>query len=141
MRRRGGGFTLIEVLIVMVIVGILAAIAIPSYTQYVVRSNRAEARAQLLEAAALLQRVFTQNNAYPDDAWFQANAATLRQSPPTGAPKYTITVANPGGNATFTLTAAPTGTMAGDPCGDLTLTHTGARGRSGSEPLGNCWDK
>lgn len=134
MARRVRGFTLMEVLITMAIIAILAAIAIPNYTAYIVRSNRSEARQQLLEAAAFLQRSFTQNNQYPN-----ALPATMQQSPATGTARYNIAIANPGGNATFTLTATPTGTMAGDACGNLTVTHTGERGRSGAAPMDICW--
>ncbi|MCX8003464.1 MAG: prepilin-type N-terminal cleavage/methylation domain-containing protein [Burkholderiaceae bacterium] len=141
---RARGFSLMEVLVAMAIIAILAAIAIPSYTAYVQRANRSDAKTRLLEAAALLQRFFSQNNAYPDNAWFQANAGSLTRSPASGAAKYNISLANPGGPATFTLTATRTGSMAGDECGDLTLTHTGVRGianaAAGRSPE-DCWGR
>lgn len=131
---RARGFTLIEVLITVAILVLLAAIAIPNYTQYVVRTNRSEARQQLLEAAAFLQRVFTQTNQYP--AVLPAN---FQQSPATGAARYTITLAQPNGNVTYLLTATPTGQMAGDACGALTLNQTGVRTSVG--PLDTCWGR
>jgi type IV pilus assembly protein PilE len=134
MRDRSHGFTLMEMLITVAIIALIAAIAIPNYTQYITRSNRSDARAQLLEAAAFLQRCFTQNNNYTC-----ALPGTLVQAPATGTAKYTIAVANPGGNATFTLTATPTGSMTGDACGNLTVTHTGERARTGTAPVDLCW--
>ena len=63
-RRRQGGFTLIEVMIVVAIVAILAAIAYPSYLESVRKSKRAEARAQLMEAAQYMQRFYSQNDSF-----------------------------------------------------------------------------
>jgi type IV pilus assembly protein PilE len=139
------GFTLMEVLITMAIIAVLAAIAIPNYTAYITRSHRSEARQQLLEAAAFLQRCFTQNNDYRCAPTSPADmTAPFNQSPPAPAPaKYNIRVTAGGGNnsITYTLTAVPTGSMTGDPCGNLTLTHTGERGRSGSESMDMCWNR
>jgi type IV pilus assembly protein PilE len=132
------GFTLIEVMAVVVIVAILAAIAIPSYTQYVQRANRNEAQQTLLEAAAFLQRCFTQNNDYRC-----ALPAPFTQSPAApAAARYTIAISEGGGlgSTTYTLTATRAGTMAGDECGDLTLTHTGARGAvNNTRDAAECW--
>lgn len=138
-RRHAGarGFTLIEVMAVVVIVAILAAIAIPSYTQYVQRANRNEAQQTLLEAAAFLQRCFTQRNDYSCPL-----PPSFAQSPASGAARYTIAVTAGGvaGSTTFTLTATRTGTMAGDECGDLTLTHTGVRGAvNNTRDAAECW--
>ncbi|MCS6944635.1 MAG: type IV pilin protein [Sutterellaceae bacterium] len=141
---RARGFTLTEVLVTLAIIAILAALAVPAYTAYVQRAHRADAKTQLMEAAALLQRYFSQNNTYPDDAWFQANAGPLTRSPASGAVRYHISLANPGGPATFTLTATRTGSMAHDECGDLTLTHTGVRGianATGGRTAEDCWGR
>ena len=129
--RRLRGFTLIELMIVVVVVGILAAIAFPSYTRYVEKARRADAKSALLDASQRLERCYTQNNTYvgcpvagtsPDG--FYAIAATAQ----------TVTA--------FTLTATPvaTGPQAGDiRCGTYTLQSTGARAASGSLGTDLCW--
>jgi type IV pilus assembly protein PilE len=131
------GFTLIELMAVVVIIAILAAIAIPSYTHYVQRANRNEAQQTLLEAAAFLQRCFTQNNDYGCPL-----PGPFTQSPAPPAPaRYTIAISAGGaGSTTYTLTATRAGTMVGDECGDLTLTHTGVRGAvNHTRDPAECW--
>src|ERR1700754_1788282 len=58
------GFSLIELVIVLLIIAILAAIAIPSYRQYVIRANRVDAQRSLMDLAARQERFFYSNNAY-----------------------------------------------------------------------------
>jgi type IV pilus assembly protein PilE len=147
MKARHGGFTLMEVLVTVAIIGILAAVAIPAYTAYLSRANRSDARAQLLEAAAFLQRCFSQNNDYRcAPASPAAMAAPFAQSPPTGTAKYNISVTAGGGvgSTTYTLMATRTGSMASDECGDLTLTHAGVRGVASAvagRTAADCWGR
>lgn len=141
------GFTLIELLVAVAIIAILAAVAIPAYTSYVQRANRADAKTQLLEAAAFLQRCFSQNNDYRcAPAAPAAMVPPFHQSPATGAAKYNITVTAGGGegSTTYTLTATRTGTMTGDECGDFTLTHSGVRdivNASAGRTAAECWGR
>ena len=91
--KKNKGFTLIEVMIVVAIIGILAAIAYPSYDEYVKRGNRAEGQAFLNEVAARQERYFSQNNKYA------ASASDLNLPTPTGSEtgKYTLSIGTDNG--------------------------------------------
>ena len=129
----------------MAIIGILAAIAYPSYTAYVQRSNRAQLKTIMLENAQMLERFFTAANAYDVDA-AGATPAINVISPKLneGTLAYTITIAS---NATiFTLTATrdPVGPMAGDACGNFTLNQLGQKGlvpSTNTLTLSDCWSR
>lgn len=120
------GFTLIELMIAVVIVGILAAVAYPSYSEYVKKTRRAEAAAVLLEGAQVAERQFSQTGAY-------ANAPVPARSPSTGNAVYVIALVtdatNPlvqGGYA-ITATAVTGGVMAGDDCAGMSINGLGER--------------
>ena len=133
MKYASKGFTLIEVMIVVAIIGILAAIAYPSYDEYVKRGNRTEGQAFLSDVAARQERYFSQNNAYITDV---ANIAKLgvTANSPTG--KYSIVLAGGGGG--YTLTASNQFNDA--KCATLTLNAQGVRGSTGSRSDNNdCW--
>lgn len=134
---RARGFTLIEMVVVMTILAILTAIAIPSYWAFIARSNRSEARSQLLMAAAWVERWRTQSGSYLGAAL----PLTLTQSPPQGGPKYGIALPVLTAVA-YTITATPTpgGPMAGDVlCTSLSIDQTGLRTFTGTGTQDVCW--
>ncbi|MGP1629667.1 MAG: type IV pilin protein [Giesbergeria sp.] len=137
MHKQQRGFTLIEVMIVVAIVGILAAIAVPSYNEYIRRGHRADARAGLLQAAQWLERAATATGTYPLTGVFPAG---LKEIP---SDSYEISIVSADGS-TYTLTAAPSGGQVGDKCGSYTLTQAGVRNASPltkGATVETCWGK
>lgn len=123
-------------MIVVAIIGILSAIAYPSYTEYIRRGHRAEARAGLLQAAQWLERAATATGTYPLTAAFPASLEKLP------ADRYDISVVSDG--AAYTLTATRKGAQVGDKCGNYTLTQSGLRGANGATTgtiVTECWGK
>jgi len=131
------GFTLIEVMIVVVIISVLVAIAVPAYQNEANRSRRADAKISLLNAAQRLEQCFTATGTY---------VGCLNPAPPFPSNQlfYTITAAVPVTQSTYTLTATPTagGAQVGDAaaCATLTINQQGQQQATGPQAA-TCWQR
>ncbi len=131
---RSRGFSLIEVLVTCVIVGILAAIALPSYQKQIQKTRRSDAKSALIGAAGQMERYFTERSTYATATLGSGGvyAATTENG------YYTLSLANLSAT-TYTLLAAPAGAQTGDLCGTMSYTEQGVKGVTGSLPVTECW--
>ena len=141
MLRKKTGFTLIELMIVVAIVGLLTLLAWPSYQDYIKKGKRAEGKSALAQAAQAMERYFTNNNTYTVDLTAAGFKAYSGESAATSA--YTI-VAIAGTTGTiatsYILTAAPSSWDDTAACGDLTINQAGTRGVTGGAYTSvQCW--
>lgn len=121
------GFTLIELMIVIAIVAILAAIAIPSYQNQVQKTRRADAKTALLQMAQSMERCFTKTNDYGD------SSCPSDTESPDGFYDIVVTPQT----TSFTLTANAKGQQSKDTkCASFSITEKGTRTATGDE----CWD-
>ena len=139
-RTHSAGVSLVELLIAVAIVGILAAIAYPSYQAQVRRGARTDAKAELMEAAQELEKCFTRYGAYNNGACNAFNRINTNNRVSEGG-KYRITFQNVADPANrYVMQAALTFGQPPDPeCGILTLDESGLRNRLGTAPMNRCW--
>lgn len=131
------GFTLIELMIALAIVGILTAIALPAYQESVRKSQRTEAKGALLDLANRMEKYYTENNTYATAtlALVNANATTTPNA------YYNISISAQNANS-YSLLATP---AAGKPsakdtkCINYTLDSAGTRGNTGTGSVSDCW--
>lgn len=139
---RARGFTLVEVLVTMGIVGLIAAIALPSYRQSIRKSNRSDAQITLSRLATLEERYYFGNNSYTSDFADIVTGVTSGDPVNSDANHYTIVLTLTGSGTGWSMTATAIGDQAGDTdCAKLTLTSVGAKTAVNSSNAASlvCW--
>jgi type IV pilus assembly protein PilE len=137
MKTKQSGFTLIELMITVVIVGVLTAIAVPSYSSYVVKGSRSAAQTQLLQLANLQEKIYLNSSQYSASVTnaYNGTAATANGLGSTGQTqdgRYNLSVVTPTGGQTYTISATPVAGKSQASDGTITINESGKKTRSGN---------
>lgn len=131
------GFSLIELMIVVAVIGILAGIAYPSYQEYIARARRADAKTVLLENAQFLERFYSQNGTYVG-----ATLPVLESPKDGGAKFYDMSFVAAQTATAFQIQAVPKNAQAGDKCGSLRVNQTNQKSVFGATlDSATCWNR
>lgn len=134
------GFSLIELLTVLLIIGLLASLGWPSYRAYLQRSHRTQAAVALLQAQQFMERHYSVQGSYLGAAGQPPSLPAGLQSVLVDGQTLYLLLIEKADAVSYQLRAEPQGAMLRDPCAALTLSHTGLKGRSGSTPTAQeCW--
>lgn len=132
------GFTLIEVMIVVVILAILAAIALPSYQESIRKSRRADAKSALMAASQAMEKYYTERQTYAGASLGATAADVYKAVSPDGY--YTLSFSATPTASAYTIEAARTGAQTNDKCGTFSINQAGAKAVSGgSLTAADCW--
>jgi type IV pilus assembly protein PilE len=137
--RGAAGLTLVELMIVVAVMSIIAAVAYPLYTTQMQKIRRADAKAALAEIALAQERFYTVNGRYEDNLSSLSLAADLADGD-TEQGYYSLAITHPSGDTQryqITATRVSTGPQADDACGNLSLDSLGVKSKSGAGT--NCW--
>lgn len=139
-KKRSEGFSLMELIIVIAIIGILVAVGIPSYKSYMLKTQRVDGVSFLTEVASEQVRFFSEYNRYTDSmsdlGYGTADTAESNEG------FYTLSIATANNDSTYTLTATPVvgGPQASDTaCAVLSLTSSGVKAVTGTSTAEDCW--
>jgi len=138
---KSAGFSLIELMIVVAILGIIVAFAYPTYNDFANEGRRSEGKAALTEVAHKLERCFSAVGAYDNASCDNTNVEGGDVDTATATENGYYNISASARDATsFTLQAVPQGIQASDDeCETLTLDETGTKGETGSGTVTDCW--
>ena len=135
------GFTIIELMIVVVVIGVLAAIALPAYQNYAKQARRADAKTSLFEVQLAMEKYRANNSTFTTNMTDLGYPGATNQQSKEGY--YILDIPSAAAASTYTITADPTGIQANDDCGTFTITVNagGETYTADGEPAIQCWQR